>query len=90
MATWQLENKAELVELILDSTHLESNTLGRKGKGVTAEEIVVVIPIIGAVLRIDHPNFRDTHVAIVFEFALETAEGCLPGIILQKRPTEDG
>ena len=79
MATWQLENKAELVELVLDSTHLESNTLGRKGKGVTAEEIVVVKPIIGAVLRIDHPNFKDTHVAIVFEFALETLKAVFRG-----------
>ncbi len=71
--------ETELVELVLDSTHLEGNALGRIGERVAAEEIVAVLPIVGAVLRIDDPDFKDTHGAIVFKFALETLKAVFRG-----------
>ena len=62
------------VEQILELIHIEGNPFFGKGEGVIPLQLQVLVSVEGTVLRVDDPDFRNAHVPIIFQFALEALQ----------------
>src|SRR5580704_7305483 len=72
-----VEEAITSVEQILELIHIEGDPFCGKGEGVVPRQLQVLVSVESTVLRIDDPDFRDTHVPIVFQLAFEPLQPVL-------------